>query len=282
MITLFFIHRNKVFLFSEIFLLFLNWRLILNPWKQCLFPERVFVRIEVGDEMKENDIRSESKGVMPRIILASGSPRRLELMHQAGFSVEVIPSHADEKVSSGTPDEVVRCLSRRKAEDVAGEILNPDKSQLSAGGGEDLRNARLSAEDNDPCIILGADTIVARDANILGKPSSPEEAVETLRSLSGRSHDVYTGVTLVKVEKGEIQREETFSVRTRVYVCELTDREIREYVETGDPMDKAGSYGIQGIFARYIEKIEGDYYNVVGLPVSTVYHKLEEWGVSRE
>lgn len=217
------------------------------------------VKIEVRDEMTENDIRSEGKEVMPRIILASGSPRRLELMHQAGFSVEVIPSHADEKVSSGTPDEVVRCLSRRKAEDVAGEILN-----------------------YDPCIILGADTIVVRDADILGKPSSPEEAVETLRSLSGRSHDVYTGVTLVKVEKGEIQREETFSVRTRVYVCELTDREIREYVETGDPMDKAGSYGIQGIFARYIEKIEGDYYNVVGLPVSAVYHKLEEWGVLRE
>ena len=246
------------------FLLFLNWRLILNLWKQCLFPERVFVRIEVRDEMRKNDIRSESKGVMPRIILASGSPRRLELMHQAGFSVEVIPSHADEKVSNGTPDEVVRCLSRRKAADVAGEILNPDKSQLSA------------------CIILGADTIVVRDADILGKPSSPEEAAETLRSLSGRSHDVYTGVTLAKVEKGEIQREETFSVRTRVYVCRLTDREIREYVETGDPMDKAGSYGIQGIFARYIEKIEGDYYNVVGLPVSAVYHKLEEWSVTRE
>ena len=222
------------------------------------------MRIEVRDEMRKNDIRSESKVVMPRIILASGSPRRLELMHQAGFLVEVIPSHADEKVSSGTPDEVVRCLSRRKAEDVAGEVLNPDKSQLSA------------------CIILGADTIVVRDTDILGKPSSPEEAAETLRSLSGRSHDVYTGVTLVKVEKGEIQREETFSVRTRVYVCRLSDREIREYVETGDPMDKAGSYGIQGIFARYIEKIEGDYYNVVGLPVSAVYHKLEEWSVSRE
>lgn len=245
----------------------------MNSWKQCLFPESVLMRIEVRDEMRKNDIRSESKGVMPRIILASGSPRRLELMHQAGFSVEVIPSHADEKVSSGTPDEVVRCLSRRKAEDVAGEILNADKLQLSADG----ENSRKSQR-----IILGADTIVVRDADILGKPSSPEEAAETLRSLSGRSHDVYTGVTLVKVEKGEIQREETLSVRTRVYVCRLTDREIREYVETGDPMDKAGSYGIQGIFARYIEKIEGDYYNVVGLPVSVVYHKLEEWDVSRE
>ena len=225
--------------------------------------------------MKEESV-SASRMISPRIILASGSPRRLELMHQAGFEVEVVPSHADENIG-GTPEEVVRCLSIRKAEDVVRLFLQ-EKAENAAG---EILQVRKEEQEpgkmQDPIIVLGADTIVARDSDILGKPSSPEEAAATLRSLSGRSHDVYTGVTLVMAENGAIQREGTFSVRTRVHVCSLTEEEIRDYVATGDPMDKAGSYGIQGMFARYVEKIEGDYYNVVGLPISAVYHKFKEW-----
>ncbi|MGI6056960.1 MAG: Maf family protein [Bilifractor sp.] len=226
--------------------------------------------------MKEESV-SASRTIPPRIILASGSPRRLELMHQAGFEVEVVPSHADENVGGGTPEEVVRCLSIRKAEDVVRLFLQEKAENAASEILQARKEEQEPREMQDPIIVLGADTIVARDSDILGKPSSPEEAAATLRSLSGRSHDVYTGVTLVMADGGAIQREETFSVRTRVHVCSLTEEEIRDYVATGDPMDKAGSYGIQGMFARYVEKIEGDYYNVVGLPISAVYHKLKEW-----
>ena len=234
--------------------------------------------------MEQNNKIEESvsaSGILPpRIILASGSPRRLELMHQAGFEVEVIPSHADENVSGGTPEEIVRCLSKRKAEDVVRYLLQ-NKADNAAGV---ILQAKTGEQPSGKIqqisiLVLGADTIVARDADILGKPSSPEEAAATLRSLSGRSHDVYTGVTLAEIKDGVIGREETFSVRTKVYFCSLTEEEIQKYVATGDPMDKAGSYGIQGSFARYVEKIEGDYYNVVGLPVSAVYHRLKEWGI---
>ncbi|MCI6638973.1 MAG: Maf family protein [Lachnospiraceae bacterium] len=224
---------------------------------------------------------TEESVFTPQIILASGSPRRLELMHQAGFEVEVIPSHADENVSAGAPEEVVRCLSRRKAEDVARCFLEHKKGKLqqTKTGQAPEKAQRIDAGKEEPIIVLGADTIVARDADILGKPSSPEEAAAMLRSLSGRSHDVYTGVTLIEIRNGAIRREDTFSVRTKVFFCSLTEEEIQDYVATGDPMDKAGSYGIQGSFARYVEKIEGDYYNVVGLPVSSVYHRLKEWGI---
>ncbi|MGN0361540.1 MAG: Maf family protein [Bilifractor sp.] len=215
-----------------------------------------------------------------QIVLASASPRRLELMHQAGFEVEVIPSHSEEKISGGTPEEVVRHLSRQKAEDVAARLAGADRTS-----GDVIKADRTSGDvtgavkrsGSGSRIVLGADTIVVRDADILGKPADRAEAIAMLQSLSGRSHQVYTGVTLAELQVGEICREETFAVCTKVYVCAMTDQEICDYVDSGDPMDKAGSYGIQGIFARYIEKIEGDYYNVVGLPVSAVYHKLKRW-----
>ncbi|MCC6094130.1 MAG: Maf family protein [Eubacterium sp.] len=219
---------------------------------------------------------------MKRIILASGSPRRLELMHQAGFEVEVIPSHSIEKISGSTPEEVVQRLSRQKAEDVAQMLAGKVENTSQIPGGEGINSAQRvpNNEKNTvdaSCIILGADTIVVRDAEILGKPADRAHAIAMLQSLSGRSHDVYTGVTLAELQDGTICREDTFAVRTKVYVCSMTDQEICDYVDSGDPMDKAGGYGIQGIFARFVEKIDGDYYNVVGLPVSEVYHRLKNW-----
>ena len=117
---------------------------------------------------------------------------------------------------------------------------------------------------------------MALDGEILGKPSSPEQAAEMLRSLQGRHHEVYTGVTLAEVRSGRVVRRESFSEKTVVFLFPMTEEEIREYILSGEPFDKAGAYGIQGIFARYVEKIEGDYNNVVGLPVAAVYQKLKK------
>ena len=122
-------------------------------------------------------------------------------------------------------------------------------------------------------IVIGADTVVACDGKILGKPGTVENAVAMLRMLQGREHEVYTGVTILSSKNGE-QRKLTFHEKTAVHFSPMSEEEIREYVATGDPMDKAGAYGIQGFCARYIRGIEGDYNNVVGLPVGRVYQEL--------
>ncbi len=188
---------------------------------------------------------------MKKIILASASPRRRELLHQIGIETEVIPSKIEEKVTAQRPGDVVEELSRQKCLDVAGKV-------------------------RENGLVLGADTVVALDGEILGKPSSPEQAAEMLRSLQGRHHEVYTGVTLAEVRSGRVVRRESFSEKTVVFLFPMTEEEIREYILSGEPFDKAGAYGIQGIFARYVEKIEGDYNNVVGLPVAAVYQKLKK------
>lgn len=183
-----------------------------------------------------------------RVVLASGSPRRLELLGQIGIRPEVRPSQIEEKVTSQVPKEVVMELSSRKAEDVAG---------------------RAEADT----LILGADTVVAVDKEILGKPGSREEAVRMIRKLQGRTHQVWTGVTLIYKEK-EKSRGITFAEKTEVLVYPMTEEEILGYVDTGDPMDKAGAYGIQGLFAAYIQGICGDYNTVVGLPLGRT---VQEW-----
>ncbi len=187
---------------------------------------------------------------MKKIILASGSPRRKELLEQIGLEPVVIKSTVEEVITKTAPNEVVMELSSQKCLDVAQTI------------GEDA-------------VVLGADTIVVRDGEILGKPDSEEGAVSMLQSLQGRDHQVYTGVTLAWIEEGEIRRTKTFAVCTEVTVSPMTEEEIHAYVSTGDPMDKAGAYGIQGIFAKHVEKIHGDYNNVVGLPVAAVYDALK-------
>jgi septum formation protein len=187
-----------------------------------------------------------------RIILASASPRRKELMNQVGLTPEIVPSTVEEMITSTQPELVVQELSQQKAADVARHYAGQD------------------------VVVLGADTVVSIDGEILGKPKDEEDAVRMLLKLSGRKHQVYTGVTLIINGDGE---QITFAVKTDVHVYPITENEARRYVATGDPMDKAGAYGIQGTFAAYISGITGDYNNVVGLPVGHICQVLRERGM---
>ena len=189
-----------------------------------------------------------------KIILASGSPRRKELLLQIGIVPEIIVSHVEEKITSDIPAEVVMSLAEQKAVDVAKEM--PEGT-----------------------VILGSDTVVAADGKILGKPKSHEEAYEMIRRLAGRSHQVYTGVCLVKKgPEGEADTVVSFYDETDVNVSQMTEKEIREYADSEEPMDKAGSYAVQGFFARYIDGLKGSYANVMGLPVHLVYQELKKLG----
>ncbi len=197
-----------------------------------------------------------------KIILASASPRRRELLTQIGLDFDVVVSETEEKITSTEPAKVVEELSAQKAEAVWGWMhLQTDADSVE----------KIAATQD--YIVIGADTVVACDGKILGKPGTVENAVAMLRMLQGREHEVYTGVTILSSKNGE-QRKLTFHERTVVHFSPMSEEEIREYVATGDPMDKAGAYGIQGFCARYISGIEGDYNNVVGLPVGRVYQEL--------
>ena len=193
---------------------------------------------------------------MPRkIILASGSPRRRELLTNAGYTFEVVPAEVEENHGSGeTPVALVERLALSKAEDVA---------------------RRYQEHDAVDVIVLGADTVVVLDGNILGKPGSPEEAQEMLARLSGREHKVITGVALV--QPGEATRKVVTHETTQVFFRELSQQEIEEYAATGEPLDKAGAYAIQGIAGRFVTRLEGCYFNVMGLPVALVDRLLREW-----
>lgn len=220
-----------------------------------------------------------------KIVLASASPRRKELLLQIGIRPEIIVSHVAEKIMSDVPQEVVMELAAQKAMDVA-------------------------ETQNEGTLIIGADTVVAVDGRILGKPKSHEEAYEMIRSLAGRSHQVYTGVCLVlkgmdqETDQGANQganretdqganretdqeanqetgqgtdRIVTFYDETDVEVYPMTEEEIREYAASEEPMDKAGAYAVQGYFARYIKGLGGSYANVMGLPVSRLYQEMKKF-----
>lgn len=199
---------------------------------------------------------------MEKIILASSSPRRRELMAQAGFAFEVLVSEADETIETETPGEMVEVLSKRKAAAVAEEIKRQGFAEESV-------------------LLVGADTMVAIDGKKLGKPKDEKGAEEMLEELSGRTHQVYTGVTLIRLKKAEngsiLQESRTFSEGTDVSFYPLTKEEIRSYIATGEPMDKAGAYGIQGKAAVFVKEIKGDYNNVVGLPIARLYQELKNW-----
>ncbi len=189
---------------------------------------------------------------MPRFILASQSPRRRELIAQIGIkNFDILVPDADESYDATlSPQEIVASICRKKA--VAACEL---------------------AEDPD-AIILAADTMVFLDGLRLGKPRDEEDAFTMLRALSGRTHEVCTGVTICRGEK-ILTRSETTEVSFRP----MTDAEIRSYIATGDPMDKAGSYGVQGKAALFVEGLKGDYFNVMGLPVHLVGLMLREFSV---
>lgn len=212
-----------------------------------------------------------------KIILASASPRRRELLTQIGLTFKVVVSEAEEKITSTEPAKVVEELSMQKAEAVW-EKLTPHITEPGNRSGETVESRRESSTVTKDEVVLGADTVVACDGKILGKPVDIENAVTMLTMLQGRAHEVYTGVTILYTEKGE-KKALTFHEKTTVHFCPMTEAQIREYVATGDPMDKAGSYGIQGICARYIRGIEGDYNNVVGLPAGRVYQEMHKLGL---
>ncbi len=177
------------------------------------------------------------------IILASKSPRRKELLSMCGFEFEIKPAEADETLPENiSPKEAVEYLSQIKAEAI---------------------------NDNEN-IIIGADTVVALGNEIMGKPKDEEDAFLMLSKLSGKIHSVYTGVTIIKKDERI-----TFSSETKVEFYPLTEQEIRDYISTKEPMDKAGAYGIQGLGGLLIKSVEGDYNNVVGLPVAELSRKIK-------
>jgi len=192
---------------------------------------------------------------MTRLVLASASPRRAELMRQIGLPFTVLPSAYEEPSPEGwAPENYVVDLALNKARSV---------QRVLAEGSED-----------DDAIIIGADTVVCTKAEILGKPANAVEAAQMLRGLSGYKHQVYTGLALVAVGGRECSGYE----RTEVEMGELSEADIAAYVASGEPLDKAGSYGIQGSAGRFIESVEGCYYNVVGLPLARLCALLNEMG----
>ena len=194
---------------------------------------------------------------MEDIILASASPRRRELLAQIGITHRVAPSLKEEVIQGSCPVEIVQNLARQKAEDVALALQVPGK------------------------LVLGADTVVVFADQILGKPVEDEDAFRMLKSLQGNTHQVYTGVAFCVWEKAGRLVTHTFYEETKVEVYSMTEEEIRAYIKTGDCKDKAGGYGIQGAFGAYMKGIEGDYYNVVGLPIGRVYQELKKFKEKR-
>lgn len=206
-----------------------------------------------------------------RIYLASASPRRRELLLQIGLEFEVKVSNVQERVNASEPERVVEELSAQKAQAVLADLERELRQRAAADA---WRQAEAAGEE---ILVIGADTVVAVDGRILGKPADSGAAAKMLKLLSGRSHEVFTGVTLIFREPlGQIRRK-TFHERTEVVFYAMSQAEIDGYVSTGDCLDKAGAYGIQGYCARYIKEIKGDYNNVVGLPVGRLYQEAKEW-----
>lgn len=185
-----------------------------------------------------------------KIILASGSPRRRELLQKLNIDYEIKVSEVDESEEGSNPSEIVENLAIKKAKAVLDEDVTQD------------------------VLVIGADTLVFYENEVLGKPCDEDEARDMLSLLSNRTHQVYTGVALIRKVNG-VETVSSFSEVTDVTFYEIDRFEIDEYIKTGSPLDKAGAYGIQDDFAKHIKKINGDYNNVVGLPVSRLYQEMK-------
>ena len=191
-----------------------------------------------------------------KLILASASPRRAEILTAAGIPFETRAVDIDEARRPGeSPEKMVERLARAKAEACA-----------------------LKVGAKEPAIVLGADTVVVADAEVLGKPSSKIVAREMLLKLRGREHQVITGFAVLRIPDGSLKVGHEV---TRVWISPMTDAEVDAYIATGEPLDKAGAYAIQGIAGRYIPRIEGCYFNVVGLPLARIWQALTELGWDR-
>ncbi|HSZ17298.1 MAG TPA: Maf family protein [Terracidiphilus sp.] len=198
------------------------------------------------------------------LVLASASPRRRELLTQAGYTFAIHPAHIPEDpLPNEDPIAYVVRLARQKAEAVFAELTRADASEERAPAAPQVPLPQ----------VLGADTTVTLDNQIFGKPADPEDAARMLRLLSGRTHRVVTGVAVVTAQRTEVAAEVT-----GVRFLTLSEQEIAAYIATGEPMDKAGAYAIQGRAARWIPRITGDYSNVVGLPLALVSTMLEASG----
>lgn len=191
---------------------------------------------------------------MIRLILASASERRKMILNQIGLEFDIVPAQGEEHSISTIPSEMVQELAAAKAKEVA---------------------ERLIREGRTEGLVIGADTLVFLNQKPLGKPRDEEDAYRMIASLAGRDHSVLTGVAFSLIRQGKIAERHCFYEETRVWFYEMTEKEIRAYIQTKDPMDKAGAYGIQGPFAAYVRKLEGDYQNVVGLPADRVYQELK-------
>lgn len=196
-----------------------------------------------------------------QIVLASGSPRRRELLARESLTFQVIPAIGEEVYTETLPEKIVAELAKGKATEVYERLMK-------APG--------FFASDARPLLVIAADTVVSIDDCILGKPKDESDAARMLRALSGRTHKVSTGFALILKVPGHVRRTRYASETTLVTFKEMTDTDISEYIGTGEPMDKAGSYGIQGIGGKFVSGIQGDYDNVVGLPVKRVISEIEK------
>jgi len=192
------------------------------------------------------------------IILASASPRRKEIMERMDIPYRVLVADVEETVGETEPEKMVQALASLKTEAVLSKYKRLDESR-------------------DAFLIIGADTMVFYDGHALGKPKDEADAYRMLGMLSGKSHDVITGVSIIIKDAKEERL--SFAVSTKVTMQSLTDEQIKDYIATGEPMDKAGAYAIQGRFGIYIKEIVGDYYNVVGFPIAKLYEVLLQKGI---
>lgn len=183
-----------------------------------------------------------------KYILASQSPRRKELLGRCKITFTIEPAKGEEQIIGDSPEEIVQNLALAKAQEIADQHRDED------------------------VLVIGADTVVVYEEQILGKPQDKEELISMIRSLQGNTHKVYTGVALIHAQSGKVK---SFAEETKVRFFPMTEEEIISYEATGDGYDKAGGYGIQSEAAIFIAGIEGDYNNVVGLPIARLYRELQ-------
>lgn len=204
---------------------------------------------------------------MYKLILASQSPRRKELLKMIESEFEIKVSNCEEIITSSEPKQVTMELAEQKAMAAATELNRQKKND---------KQIETTVKDEDSFIVIGADTVVASGTEIFGKPKDKDDARRMINKISGASHQVYTGVALVLVKDGKVERIDVFSEKTDVEVAHMSSLEIEEYISSTEPYDKAGGYGIQGTFGKYVTGIKGDYNNVVGLPVCRLYNELKK------
>lgn len=251
-----FLLRKRNDLYKRIYVIVSRSPITINKYLSTIigfisFDSYIIQRICEGNMYNSE---KKCKNYKKNIILASGSPRRKELMELAGYEFEIKISHEEEVYTSTHAEDIVKELALLKAKDIARQV-------------------------EGSCIVIGADTVVALDGLILGKPASQENAIHMIEQIQGRVHQVYTGVAIIEKEESGNDKVICHAVKTDVYVNAMSQEEILHYVESEEVMDKAGAYGIQGKFAVYIERIDGDYYNVMGLPISYIYRILKKIGV---